>query len=68
MHKNEKCIKSKEIIKHWVVGTLDGENKISHSRFICKWLIFCDPRGIQTPNLLIRSQLLYSVELWGPFE
>ena len=24
-----------------------------------------DPRGIQTPNLLIRSQLLYSVELWG---
>ena len=23
----------------------------------------CDPRGIQTHNLLIRSQMLYSVEL-----
>ena len=25
----------------------------------------CDPGGIQTPNLLIRSQMLYSVELRG---
>ena len=24
---------------------------------------FCDSRGIQTHNLLIRSQMLYSVEL-----
>ena len=24
-----------------------------------------DPGGIQTPNLLIRSQMLYSVELRG---
>jgi hypothetical protein len=23
----------------------------------------CDPEGIQTPNLLIRSQMLYSVKL-----
>gem|GEM_PF-3539289 len=26
-------------------------------------LRFCDPGGIQTPNLLIRSQMLYSVKL-----
>ena len=26
-------------------------------------LYFCDPGGIQTPNLLIRSQMLYSVKL-----
>ena len=25
--------------------------------------LFCDSRGIQTHNLLIRSQMLYSVEL-----
>ena len=28
----------------------------------CRWL-FRDSRGIQTHNLLIRSQMLYSVEL-----
>ena len=28
---------------------------------------FCDSRGIQTHNLLIRSQMLYSVELRNPF-
>ena len=28
-----------------------------------KILSFCDSRGIQTHNLLIRSQMLYSVEL-----
>jgi hypothetical protein len=27
----------------------------------------CDPEGIQTPNLLIRSQMLYSVKLRDPF-
>lgn len=27
----------------------------------------CDLEGIQTPNLLIRSQMLYSVELRGPY-
>ncbi len=48
-----------------VVGTLVGAKEKSHPNFTCKWLIFSDPRGIQTPNLLIRSQLLYSVELWG---
>lgn len=26
---------------------------------------FSDPNRIQTCNLLIRSQMLYSVELWG---
>ena len=26
---------------------------------------FCDPYRIQTCNLLIRSQMLYSVELWS---
>jgi hypothetical protein len=26
-------------------------------------LFTCDPEGIQTPNLLIRSQMLYSVKL-----
>ena len=26
---------------------------------------FCDPNRIQTCNLLIRSQMLYSVKLWG---
>ena len=26
-------------------------------------ILFCDSRGIQTHNLLIRSQMLYSVEL-----
>ena len=25
--------------------------------------LFCDPEGTQTPNLLIRSQMLYSVKL-----
>jgi hypothetical protein len=29
--------------------------------------LFCDPEGIQTPNLLIRSQMLYSVKLRDPF-
>jgi hypothetical protein len=28
--------------------------------------LFCDPGGSQTPNLLIRSQMLYSVKLQGP--
>ena len=28
---------------------------------------FCDPEGIQTPNLLIRSQMLYSVKLRDHF-
>ena len=27
-----------------------------------------DPEGIQTPNLLIRSQMLYSVELRGQLD
>ena len=27
----------------------------------------CDPNRIQTYNLLIRSQMLYSVELWDQF-
>ena len=35
--------------------------------FICKWLFLSDPGGIQTPNLLIRSQMLYSVKLRGQF-
>jgi hypothetical protein len=43
-------------------------NKKATHKIHCKWLIFSDPRGIQTPNLLIRSQLLYSVELWGQFK
>ena len=31
---------------------------------LSSWLLlFCDSRGIQTHNLLIRSQMLYSVEL-----
>ncbi len=30
-----------------------------------KFLEGCDPNRIQTCNLLIRSQMLYSVELWG---
>ncbi len=29
-------------------------------------LFFCDSGGIQTHNLLIRSQMLYSVELRNP--
>jgi hypothetical protein len=29
--------------------------------------VFCGPEGIQTPNLLIRSQMLYSVELRNHF-
>ena len=29
-------------------------------------LLFCDPGRIQTCNLLIRSQMLYSVELRDP--
>ena len=28
-------------------------------------ILICDPGGSQTPNLLIRSQMLYSVELRG---
>ena len=35
---------------------------------ICNSLIFSDPARIQTWNLLIRSQILYSVELRGRFE
>ena len=35
--------------------------------FICKWLFLSDPGGIQTPNLLIRSQMLYSVKLRDHF-
>ena len=27
----------------------------------------CDPNRIQTYNLLIRSQMLYSIELWDQF-
>ena len=30
-------------------------------------LFFCGREGIQTPNLLIRSQMLYSVELRNHF-
>ncbi len=30
--------------------------------------LFCDSGGIQTPNLLIRSQLLYSVKLRSRFK
>ena len=40
-------------------------NEKNHLHFVCKWLILSDPGGIQTPNLLIRSQMLYSVELRG---
>ena len=32
-----------------------------------KWPPFCDSAGIQTPNLLIRSQMLYSIELRNQF-
>lgn len=31
------------------------------------YLIFCGREGIQTPNLLIRSETLYSVELRNHF-
>ncbi len=27
--------------------------------------LWCAPIGIRTPNLLIRSQMLYPIELWA---
>ena len=30
-------------------------------------ILICDPGGSQTPNLLIRSQMLYSIELRSHF-
>jgi hypothetical protein len=32
-------------------------------QFRCNSLVFSGPAGIQTPNLLIRSEMLYSVKL-----
>ncbi len=29
--------------------------------------LMCEPAGIQTPNLLIRSQVLYSIELQAQY-
>ena len=40
-------------------------SNLKGSRFIFSQLPYylCDPEGTQTPNLLIRSQMLYSVKL-----
>ena len=38
-------------------------NKLSKASFLRLFLFFCDSCRIQTCNLLIRSQMLYSVEL-----
>ena len=32
----------------------------------CSYLVYGEPAGIQTPTLLIRSQMLYSVKLQAP--
>ena len=32
---------------------------------MCRAFVFCDPVGIRTPNLRIRSAILYPVELQG---
>lgn len=49
-------------------GMTNNNVKKKHSpKIIDKCLIFnCDPDRIQTCNLLIRSQMLYSVKLRGP--
>ncbi len=38
-------------------------NKKATRKFLAAIFTFCDSEGIQTHNLLIRSQMLYSVEL-----
>jgi hypothetical protein len=42
---------------HW------GKQKM----LLSEHFLLCDPEGIQTPNLLIRSQMLYSVKLRDPY-
>ena len=49
--------------------SLRGQNKKNQAKVkLCSvfFLVFSDSGGIQTHNLLIRSQMLYSVELRNP--
>ena len=52
-----------EIVRRWpwVDGLLSDNTK--RHRVISDAVSFCDSHRIQTCNLLIRSQMLYSVEL-----
>ncbi len=42
---------------------MDGYERKESYKLNCNSLIFSEPAGIQTPSLLIRSQMLYSVKL-----